>query len=761
MKVALAAESIVTEETHEFYLWILRSMVEIEPRFKLSNIQIIFADQKITPTILQDLGIEGSCTLRGDFFHLLNEVWPEQFHVSLYPQLRKFLSAMLLSNTVQEWDNSYSCAAELAQTNPRSLSALDAIYQNHTKYAGYYLRSIEGNLRMNGDVAAEQNHSGVVAYLGLGASFSIAEQITHLLNRQKNLDKIRRQKEDDQNIRATRYQSLYFLPQQKIDDSEAMGLLSGYGFKDLWTRTIKRSFYLQGEITEDGSFKVWPTSVQSSQTSDESSVVIEAEQRCPCERRISLQIQCEHEYVQDGQLDIQKYHHRWYHRQTFDRLFPYMATVFPTNQSSRWSDTEHTINDPADLQQANGSEITEDGDGAATFHVNNNEELAEAEDGGAFDFDMGMPDDGDKENFTSMLPPTNKRVTFSEIVARAGELARTCSNSQDLMRALLCNMNTMIVRVRDNKDIQIHFDGGLRDVREQSLQGVPRPAIFQAITNATGVKRKQSRREFNSRNKKSHRRNVACSQVSNSNDDQHLPPPRLLERSCLICRQKGHQVSSCERITRFGVPMLPKNNEKVRNRLSCNLSNVSRYALEKRPDTDSRMVFQELPALSEIKGLVLHRRYLVNSKLLEVNIPENICLECTIITELGSDHPNYTKQLFSIECMCAHIVRNKTNIILVQLDEVTAPDFLDLSQQTVMEHQENNSRPPFSQHSSGDMGCDQEIESRPPFSQQSFVENNSRPPFSQQSFGDMGCDQERESRPPFSQQSFVDMGSDI
>jgi hypothetical protein len=101
MKVDVAAESIVMEETlHEFYLWILWSMVAIEPHFKLSNIQIIFADQKITPTILQDLGIEGSCTLWGDFYHLLNEVWPEQFHPLLYPQLRKFLSAMLLSNTV-------------------------------------------------------------------------------------------------------------------------------------------------------------------------------------------------------------------------------------------------------------------------------------------------------------------------------------------------------------------------------------------------------------------------------------------------------------------------------------------------------------------------------------------------------------------------------------------------------------------------------------------------------------------------------------
>jgi hypothetical protein len=38
MKVAVAAESIVTEETHEFYIWILQSMADIEPRFELANI---------------------------------------------------------------------------------------------------------------------------------------------------------------------------------------------------------------------------------------------------------------------------------------------------------------------------------------------------------------------------------------------------------------------------------------------------------------------------------------------------------------------------------------------------------------------------------------------------------------------------------------------------------------------------------------------------------------------------------------------------
>jgi hypothetical protein len=41
MKVAVTAESIVTEENHEYYVWIIRCMVEIEPWFQLCNVHII------------------------------------------------------------------------------------------------------------------------------------------------------------------------------------------------------------------------------------------------------------------------------------------------------------------------------------------------------------------------------------------------------------------------------------------------------------------------------------------------------------------------------------------------------------------------------------------------------------------------------------------------------------------------------------------------------------------------------------------------
>ena len=62
-------------------------------------------------------------------------------------------------------------------------------------------------------------------------------------------------------------------------------------------------------------------------------------------------------------------------------------------------------------------------------------------------------------------------------------------------------------RVRNGHDIFMHFDGGFVNM-PQDLNVVvtnqPRDAISAAILNATGVKWKQSGREYNSRNQKDH-----------------------------------------------------------------------------------------------------------------------------------------------------------------------------------------------------------------------------------------------------------------
>jgi hypothetical protein len=684
MKVAVAAESIVTEETHEYYIWILQCMVEIEPRFQLCNVRLIFADQKITPTVLNELGIESTCTLRGDFYPLLHEVWPNHFHSSVYPQIQKFLRAMLLSSKQIEWDSAYLCASEILCNKPRMLITLNDIYGDPEKYAGFHLRGIEGNLMLNGDVSAEQNHSGVVAYLGEGACYAVAEQITHLLSRQKNLDKIRRQREDDQYVHGLRFQSSYFGPQQQADDAISKKSFSGYGFISLWTPTIRRSWNLQSERLEDGSHLLWPTKVTREERTEETTTIISEGCRCSCPRRVAMLIQCEHEYVVDGGIDIFKFGSQWLHRQTYDRMFPDMASVFPPNV---WGG-DITV-PPVEGEDYPDDDIgvsQEDLDGMQ--HIDNpleeNDNLENLNSNDVTNI---------TEKTTPLMPCTSEKVTYQHIQERSSELARTCQNDQPKMRTILSNITQMIERVRDGHDIFINFApvcvGPLTDSVNINTN-VPRSAISKAIVNATGVKRKQSGREFHSRTRKKHRKGVAYSQVSNSNDDMCLPPPNSKTRSCRVCRQDGHGQGNCPLITKFGVTPLESKNMVVRYRLSRNLSNVSKYQIEPRPVNDPRSVLTDFPGKKSkiVKALVIHRRFLINQFLVNPLTPENICLECTILHEHGIEHPGYTCVLFDVDCVSAFITKNQTNLILCQLEDSTSFD--NNPSQTTMP-------PPFSQ----------------------------------------------------------------
>ena len=57
MKVDTCAESLATGYTITLYVWIFQIMSEIEPRWKLSQIKLIFADNSITDKLLSEIGI--------------------------------------------------------------------------------------------------------------------------------------------------------------------------------------------------------------------------------------------------------------------------------------------------------------------------------------------------------------------------------------------------------------------------------------------------------------------------------------------------------------------------------------------------------------------------------------------------------------------------------------------------------------------------------------------------------------------------------
>jgi hypothetical protein len=64
----------------------MKSMCEIETRSNISDLRLIYADQLISGAVLVDLGIQETCTLRCDYYHLLEEDWPKYFGANTHNQ---------------------------------------------------------------------------------------------------------------------------------------------------------------------------------------------------------------------------------------------------------------------------------------------------------------------------------------------------------------------------------------------------------------------------------------------------------------------------------------------------------------------------------------------------------------------------------------------------------------------------------------------------------------------------------------------------
>jgi hypothetical protein len=146
------------------YVWIACMLAYMEPRYNLSFLDLIFADQGLTQKILVDLDIATICILRCDYYHQINEVWPHTFGTHLFQKIRGHLDQMLLG-TKKEWDLSYSSAKTSLLHDAEKFSALEGIYKNFSYFAGWFLKTIEGNPFLHGSVPAKQNHSSVASHL--------------------------------------------------------------------------------------------------------------------------------------------------------------------------------------------------------------------------------------------------------------------------------------------------------------------------------------------------------------------------------------------------------------------------------------------------------------------------------------------------------------------------------------------------------------------------------------------------------------------
>jgi hypothetical protein len=74
---------------------------------------------------------------------------------------------------------------------------------------------------------------------------------------------------------------------------------------------------------------------------------------------------------------------------------------------------------------------------------------------------------------------------------------------------------------------------------------------------------------------------------------------------------------------------------------------------------------------TRMTGVVIHQR-------LFVNYPSSkLCVECSILGELGDLYPTFTNSLFTVESIAAYVNRSKSQVIVCEL-EAGIPEGLEL-----------------------------------------------------------------------------------
>lgn len=646
MKVRVACESICCEESHNLYAWVLSSMSTMEPQFQLSEVRLIFADQLITTALLDVLNISESCILRGDYHHLMNEVWPEKFGKGpFYQHLRPHLDCML-KGTQTEWEQAYQDASDILIGDAEKFSRLEEIYKNPRYYAAWYLRKIEGNLLLAGSVPAEQNHSSTTARLGKGAAWSVVKHVERLIARQQDIMKQRREEDNRLYVFADRYKSDLNGP-NKGPDELARKELSQYGFKELYRKAHRRAIKLQFYCCDNGDRKVLPAGGDP-HCADIVFTIPEGS-RCMCDNRIAFDYQCDHERCVDGKLLLEKYNSRWLQNRIYDQRNPSSAST--------------STRGPVNLN-------------VVTNAVNNNNSGVPNE-----DEDMPQGQDSGSENEEG----EPQRIRYSQAKEEFEVLLRLASTDFQAMASISSTVCTMTERLRNKQSVNVIFETVVanNNGNQTSASCDPIPGTLNASTNAGNHIRLRSRNEMASNFVRAVVRRVGA----HSSDRDFITTGATTTRACGICRMGGHKRGNCPTLAVYEKPALAFYNLPIRMELAKQLSDPAAFHNYVRADNDYRPVSQTLPV--GMKGVVIHFR------LVDPNMKAEPCLECTCLMAKAEKHARYSRSLFSLSIIARFMVKGQSTIVV---SELVAPTRLYSQQMSQMSQQQmSQSNVPLSQ----------------------------------------------------------------
>ena len=142
---------------------------------------------------------------------------------------------MLLSHTVEDWNEAYISDSVILENIPLKKEKLDNIYNRPSYYAGYYLCKITGNLNCHGSTPSEQNNSSITAHFGEIGAWTIIYQINKLMERQNYLNSKYYTKSDNLFMVQHNFGS-ELNGDLRVQDTSARLYFSDYAYKNLWLK---------------------------------------------------------------------------------------------------------------------------------------------------------------------------------------------------------------------------------------------------------------------------------------------------------------------------------------------------------------------------------------------------------------------------------------------------------------------------------------------------------------------------------------------
>lgn len=665
-KPRVAAESLHLQEDTPSYSWLLTSMQSMEPMFQLTKVSIIFGDEGISDELPRLVGAP-AIKVFGDEYHLFREVWKKHFGETLFSLVRDCLLGMWHSRTESEWEENYQSALQVPGIAgvTRHMQYLANIHQKKERYAGFIRKHHLGNLGLNGSAAAEQNHSSITQRLGKGGVMPLSKNIERLLTRQQDIARQDCAAESKHQRQIMNFRSQ---EENEIDreiDRAAYSHLSKHACEHLF---LKHSFckYKHQSVTVptcDPRFiyvhakrrKVSHLTLSEARL-DKNIRVLEKDGICNCWWKRAHLIQCHHELSVVGFFNHSSYASRWLNKQG----------LMMTNR-------EYSLSISDDLKKDNDVPLT---DAVENYYlVHGQPEDDQAVD--AFDQDVSTPSRRPKSGnmVDDMASPSPRHVrspsasmptifSFAGLQRKQLELARTADGDNHALTSAIAAVERMTHLIRNGQrnftvEVGVPETGPGKDpITGLSLNPGQDPvrATSRIITNTTQLQRKRSAIEMNSAGQNSYTKRSRVSQRSRATDERsHLGSnTRGKGKHCGLCRDKGHQVNACPRVTKWGHVPLSKDPTIGKNqRLDFikTLDERGRYSTIPR---DPRLTLvDDVPSKMGLKGLVVQQRMMkvmYSPSMTETSdIPGNYCFVCTCLGDSGNPIEMFTRFLLKTE----------------------------------------------------------------------------------------------------------------